>query len=60
MHNSKGKAKNQQSEDRRSMMKDRRDRPGPKTRAESRKPKLDFRQSFPVYRSETEMKRNAE
>lgn len=38
------------------MSKDRR-HGGPMTRAEAKKPKLDFSQEFPVYRSEKEEQR---
>jgi hypothetical protein len=37
------------------MTKDKRERAGPRTRAEARRPKLDFCQQFPIYRNEQEM-----
>jgi len=40
------------------MTKDKRERAGPRTRAENRKPKLEYGQSFPIYKSKQEMDRN--
>lgn len=37
------------------MTKDRKEKQGVRTRAETRRPKLDFMQSFPIYRTENEM-----